>query len=118
MNCDTFNIWRPTPDGATVAIQAAGNEDMFRVEVRVTCSGGFEDRWVHSELVPGPKTKVMNSGTDCTFTILMNVTSKPDDPITATATLTAAGGTTILRTCTWEFTAPGASAVVIDVLTS
>ena len=117
MNCDTFNLWRPAPNGSVVSINAAGDEDMFRVETRVTGSGGISDTWNHSELVPGPKTRTMATGTDCTFMIVMNVLSMPDQPITVTATLTGEDSAS-LRSCSWEFTAPGSSAVVIDVLTT
>lgn len=117
MNCDTFNLWRPAPLGSTVSISATGDEDMFRVETRVTGTGGILDTWSHSELVPGPKTRAMTTGTDCTFMIVMNVLGTPDNPIVVTASLTGEDNAS-LRTCSWQFTAPGSSAVVIDVMTT
>lgn len=117
MDCETYNLWRPAPDRSVVAIRAAGDENTFRVETRVTCSGGISETWVHSELVPGSKARTMSAGTDCSFTIVMNVVTTPDDPIIVTATLTGEGEAS-LRTCSWQFTAPGSSAVVIDVLTT
>ena len=115
MDCETYNLWRPAPDGSKVAIRAAGDEDTFRVETRVT--GSVSDKWVQSELVPGPKEQSMTTPMECTFTILMNVGTAPADPIIVTATLTGTEGQT-LRTCSWQFTAPGSSAIVIDVMTT
>ena len=115
MDCETYNLWRPAPDGSVVAISAAGDEDTFRIETRVT--GSVSGTWAHSELVPGPKKQTMTTGMDCTFTIVMNVVSAPKDPIIATATLTGSDGGS-LRTCSWQFTAPGSSAIVSDVMTT
>jgi hypothetical protein len=115
MDCETFNLWRPAPDGSVVAILAAGDEDTFRIETRVT--GSVSATWAHSELVPGPRNQTMSAGMECTFTIVMNVVSAPKDPIIVTATLAGSDGST-LRTCSWQFTAPGSSAIVIDVMTT
>jgi hypothetical protein len=115
MDCETYNLWRPAPDGSKVAISAAGDEDTFRVEARVT--GSLSETWAHSELVPGPKTQVFNTGMECSFTIVMNVLSAPTDPIVLKASLSGSDGAS-LRTCAWQFTAPGSSAILIDVMTT
>jgi hypothetical protein len=117
MDCPTFNLWRPTPAGSTIAISVAGNDDFFTTRVRVNCDGQPPVDWVHGELVPGPKTLVINDGISCSFTIIVVTVSTPEEPIAATATLTSATGEQ-LRTCTWHFTAAGSFAVVIDVLTN
>ena len=117
MDCPTLNLWRPTPPGSTIAIKVAGDEDVFSIEVRVNCLDGSSERWPHSALVPGPKTRVISGGEACAFTTLMNVLSTPAAPIQVAATLTGPGGAT-LRSCAWHFDMPGSFAIVIDVLTS
>ncbi len=117
MDCPTLNLWRPTPPGSTIAIEASGDEDDFTVAVRVNCLDGSSERWPHRSLVPGPKTRVMLAGDACAFTILMNVLNPPPAPIQVTATLTGPDGAS-LRSCDWHFPAPGSFAIVIDVLTS
>ena len=117
MDCPTFNLWRPTPAGSTIAVSVGGNQDFFTTRVRVNCDGQTPADWLHSALVPGPRTMIIPAGGSCSFTIIVVVVVTPDQPITATATLTSPAGET-LRTCNWQFSAEGSYAVVIDVLTN
>ena len=70
----SIKIWAKVPDGSTLAVSVVQVSGTCVAAARLREDDGTEEEWLHSQLVPGPKTKVVNSPRDYVVTLRVEFT--------------------------------------------
>jgi len=123
-NCDNYVFWSPVPAGATFNIKAAGDQHVFNVVVGRASNGAQVAPWLHPQVDPGPATQRIKAKDKWTFSPVVALFAKPNNPVTLEAWMSDAkgqdvtipgNGASVTLRCLWQFDDKGAFDIDIDV---
>jgi hypothetical protein len=110
MPCVNPTFWLNVPVGGSFVISGSGDPTVFNVAVGVNANGHPEAVWKHNEIDPGPKSRVLNAGDNCTFHVFVSLFNAPaaGQPVVIDVSIHDAGGAPDpARHCSSSFTQAG-----------
>jgi hypothetical protein len=88
----SIKIWARVPDGSKLEVSVTKDSGTIVGAARFRRDDGTEEEWVHSQLSPGPKTKLLRSPHDYAVTLRVEFTGAGTSGATIDARIVKPGG--------------------------